>query len=119
MRGMDCATCERTDSRRQFYCPNCISTRSARFLSSLNSRSTLLSRSLAEHHQQRQRLRAALDLATAKAAAILVPRPESNLFGAHEERELKAEKFSLAVRVREMRLGAEEAKECIAKGDYA
>ena len=59
-----------------------------------------------------------MDVANAKAAAILIPRAESNLFGAQEERELKAEKFSLAVRVREMRLGAEQAKGIIAKGKF-
>lgn len=65
---------------------------------------------IADHNTLRQQLRLSLAIANTRAASLLSPPAESTLFGVQEERFLKAEKFSLAVRLRDLRVGLEKGK---------
>ncbi|GAA5873293.1 hypothetical protein JCM1840_000020 [Sporobolomyces johnsonii] len=93
---MECAACNRNDSNRRFYCQNCISTR------------------LGEHYSRRQQLRNALALVTSKASALLGGEGsggKAGQLGVRQESELKADKWRLAIRLRDARLATEKGKE--------
>lgn len=77
----------------------------------------LASNSLAEHYSRRKQYRDALTLATAKAAALLQPPPASNVLGVREESVLKAEKWTLATRLRDLRVASEKTREGINAGE--
>lgn len=72
---------------------------------------------LAEHYSRRKQYRDALTLATAKAAALLQPPPTSNVLGVREESVLKAEKWALATRLRDLRVASEKTRENITAGE--
>ncbi|KAK4699071.1 hypothetical protein P7C70_g7193, partial [Phenoliferia sp. Uapishka_3] len=69
---------------------------------------------LGEHHSRRHQSRAALSLVQAKAVSLLTPPAASPVLGVREESELKAIKFSLATRLRDVRLAATKAREDMA-----
>ncbi|ORY88317.1 UV radiation resistance protein/autophagy-related protein 14 [Leucosporidium creatinivorum] len=91
---MECPACSRHDSRA-FYCAICVTNR------------------LAEHYSRRKQYRDALTLATSKAAALLQPPSASNVLGVREESVLKAEKWTLATRLRDLRVASEKTRESI------
>ncbi|GAA5948780.1 hypothetical protein JCM21900_005296 [Sporobolomyces salmonicolor] len=93
---MECAACNRSDSNRPFYCQNCISTR------------------LGEHYSRRQQLRNALTLVTGRGSALLGGEGsggKAGQLGVRQESELKADKWRLAIRLRDARLATEKGKE--------
>ncbi|KAL8276182.1 hypothetical protein RQP46_011394 [Phenoliferia psychrophenolica] len=69
---------------------------------------------LGEHHSRRHQNRSALSVVQAKAVSLLTPPPASLVLGVREESELKAIKFSLATRLRDVRLAATNAREDLA-----
>lgn len=71
---------------------------------------------LAEHHSRKHISRSALALVQAKALSLLSPPAASPVLGVREESELKALKFSLATRLRDVRLAAANAREVMVNG---
>lgn len=114
---MECRACERRDSKRNFYCSTCVTTRcAARGASPATSANSFDPNRVNEHYARRQQLKGTLVLARAKAGGLLVPPPGSGVLGVREESELKAEKWTLAVRLRDVRAVAEKERESIAAG---
>lgn len=113
---MECRACERHDSKRKFYCSTCVSNRCATSSAFPPSHLTLCSTRVTEHYTRRQQLKGALVSASARAGGLLVPPPSSGVLGVREESEFKAEKWTLAVRLRDVRAVAEQERESIATG---
>lgn len=59
-----------------------------------------------------------MSLATAKATALLQPPASSNALGVREESVLKAEKWSLATRLRDLRVASEKTREELTAGEH-
>ncbi|GAA6060756.1 hypothetical protein JCM10212_006736 [Sporobolomyces blumeae] len=91
---MECIACTRSDQHRHFYCPNCLRTR------------------LAEYHQRKQQLRNALTLQSNRASALLnhPPSAASATLAVRHESQLKADRWSLSVRLRDARLAVDLEK---------
>lgn len=116
---MECPACTRHD-QRAFYCSSCLTNRCARSLKPHRRHLSLIIyiHRLAEHYSRRKQYRDALTLATAKASALLQPPASSNALGVREESSLKAEKWTLATRLRDLRVASEKMREGMAAGEF-
>ncbi|GAA5953207.1 hypothetical protein JCM3765_007442 [Sporobolomyces pararoseus] len=95
---MECVACTRSDPARHYYCTSCIKSR------------------LLEHQARKQQLRNALTLQSNRANNLLLNGPtstsptRSRQLGVREEGELKAERWTLSVKLRDTRIATEQEK---------
>ena len=115
---MQCVSCKRSDSSRRFYCPSCVSNRCVALSPARALRAdSIRAHRLGDHHSRRHLSRSGLELVQAKALSLLTPPAASPVLGVREESELKALKFSLATRLRDVRLAATKARDDMAAGE--
>ncbi|GAA5934973.1 uncharacterized protein JCM15063_003117 [Sporobolomyces koalae] len=93
---MECAACTRSDPSRLFYCSACLTAR------------------LAEHQARKHQIRNALTLETNRASNLLAhgpppapPARQSVPFGVRDESVLKADRWTLSVKLRDTRIATE------------
>ncbi|SCZ97580.1 BZ3500_MvSof-1268-A1-R1_Chr4-3g07265 [Microbotryum saponariae] len=90
-----CAACHRGGSNRLFYCAPCLEQR------------------LEDHYSRRQHAQRLTQLSQARASALLDPPPASSAWPVSDERRQKADKWAVAVQVKQISLANESVSATI------